>query len=196
MLHFLNIVYSWSTLMGAAGGFILQRLWRYAEAEYGNRHHPRPDGGKYYAGGVNTVWLAGLVGVLTVGYVLMSAEHARVASVEVANRVSDCQVEFQGALTMRAEIAAQDSDLGNQISDLRTQQDEAWALMMSRILNPPPDIAKLDVNDPRRLAWKTDVQYVWTDWSTKIRAKIVDLTNQRKDLADKRAAHPLPDIKC
>lgn len=196
MIHLLDQIYSWPCLIGAVLGLILQRLWRYAEAEYGNRHHPLPDGRKYYAAGLNMVWVAALVGFLTVGYVLLAATKAQSDTVALRDRLTSCQAEFQDALTLRANIAAQDSDLGNQISDLRVQQDDAMAQMMDRILNPPPDIAKLDVNNPRRLAWKTDVQIVWQDWTGKIRTHITGLTDQRKALAAQRAAHPIPELHC
>lgn len=196
MFHLLQLIYSWPFWIGAGGGLILQRLYRYIEAEYGNRHHPLPDGRKYYAAGLNMVWLAALVGFLTVGYVLMTATRAQVEATATKERITACQAEFQGALTLRADIAGQDADLSNQVSDLRTENDDAMAVMMDRILNPPPDIAKLEVNDPRRIAWKIDVELIWSDWTSKIRAQIADLTNQRKALAVQRQHHPLPAIKC
>lgn len=196
MFHALNMIYSWPFFTGALLGLVGQRLWRYAEAEYGNRHHPLPDGRKYYAGGLNMVWVASLVGFLTVGYVLFTASKAQSDTVALRDRLTSCQAEFQDVLTLRANITAQDADISNQVSDLRSQQDAALATMMDRILNPPPDIAKLDINDPRRLSWKTDVQYVWSDWTYKLRGQITDLTNQRKALAAQRTAHPVPELKC
>lgn len=196
MLHALNILYSWSTILGGIGGLILQRFYCYVEAEYGNRHHPLPGGRRYYVRGLNLVMLSGLVATLTVGYVLVAATRAQYAADTTRDQLKSCQAEFQGALTLRADITSEDADLANQISDLRIRQDDALAQLMDRILNPPPEIAALDVNHPRRLAWKADAQYAWTEWTSKLRAQIADLTNQRRALAVQRQQHPLPTIKC
>lgn len=196
MLQFLEHIYSWPCAFGAIGGLAIQRLYRHMEAGYGNRHHPLPDGRKYRAAGINPVWIAGLVAALTVGYVLMSAERARVDSQTTALRVTACVLHIQDALSKRSDITGQDSELSNQVSDLRDQLDDAMATLMGRILNPPSDIAHLDPDDPRRVAWKQDAEYAYTDWAGKLRGRIATLTDKRAQLALDRAAHPIPPLDC
>lgn len=186
---FYNRQFGLGLLVGLVGMYFYQR-WRckHLDKKEPMVKHPPP--------GINRMVAAALITVAMLGYILLKAQQTQDITVATNERLKTCTIQFQQSLKYRSDITSQDTELSNQISDIRSQLDDALGTFLDRRLNPPPDIAKLDANDPRRVQWKDDITYVYAQWQRKLRDRIDQLVKERKVLLDARVAHPIPDIDC
>lgn len=194
--HILLFFYNWSFAVGAVVGLVGMRIYERQKAKRLDREDPLPGGCKHSISGYSRTWLAGLVTVATIGYVLLTAQSARDQTVALQLNQARCSEQFRDALKARADITNQDSDLSNRISDIRSDIDETTGNWINRLLNPPPEIALLSDEDPRKTSWKVDVTVVYFQRTKALREQIAKMADERKQLADWRQDHPLPDIKC
>lgn len=95
---------------------------------------------------------------------------------------ADCVREFNQVLRERSAVTSEN----DRISIYQRELVYQW---MHHLIFPPPDIAKLDINDPVRQQWAVQLT-VETD--KKFSASIAE---QRENEA-KRAANPLPPPTC
>lgn len=95
---------------------------------------------------------------------------------------ANCVREFQQVLRDRSTITS-DND---RISQDQRKLVYEW---IHNLVFPPPDIAKLDGNDPVREKWAINLT-LETD------KQFRDSLEQQQDNDDYRAAHPLPPPQC
>jgi hypothetical protein len=98
------------------------------------------------------------------------------------HRASQCITEFNRVLTVRSMISDQDQE----ISLLQRKLIYDW---MHQLIFPPPEVAKLEPNDPVRQQWAVGVT-IDTD-----RQFARSLTRQSNNEME-RAKNPLPTATC
>ncbi|AGU92036.1 hypothetical protein BANE1_18 [Mycobacterium phage Bane1] len=196
MTPVLELIYSFPFVTGLLVGIAAQRVYAHAMCRYENTRHPLPGGRKHHVAGINRMWLAGLVLLATLGYVLLQTGQTEAKYRGLARDVAHCQTEFNAALRARSNITAENDELSVKQRDLLTQLDEAAGVLVNRQLNPPSAIAALPMDDPRRLAWNEDVTRVYYERTQKLREQIGELRRQQNDLLEDRRRHPLPEPTC
>ncbi|AGU91937.1 hypothetical protein ADAWI_15 [Mycobacterium phage Adawi] len=196
MTAVLELIYSFPFVSGLLVGIAAQRVYAHAMCRYENVHHPLPGGRRHHVVGINRMWLAGLVLVATLGYVLLQTGQTEAKYRGLARDVAQCQTEFNAALKARSQITADNDRLSVKQRDLLTEMGDAASTLVDRQLNPPDAIAGLEINDPRRLAWNEDVTRVYFQRVTKLRAEIAQVHDEQVKLQEDRAKHPLPEPTC
>ncbi|AKF14280.1 hypothetical protein SEA_VINCENZO_18 [Mycobacterium phage Vincenzo] len=196
MTAVLELVYSFPFATGLVVGVVGQRAYAHGVAKYQDVHHPLPSGRHRKVPGISRVWVAGLVLLATLGYVLLQTGQTEAKYRGLARSMYDCQREFNQALKARSQITTENDRISTQQRDLFTALDEAAGTLVDRQLNPPADIAALPMDSPRRLAWNEDVARVYYQRTSKLRGQIADLRAEQTRLQHERAAHPLPEPTC
>ena len=196
MTPVLELIYSFPFMTGLLVGIAAQRVYAHAVCRYENTHHPLPAGRRRYVPGINRMWLAGLVLLATLGYVLLQTGQTEAKYRDLARDVANCQREFNQALKARSAITAENDRLSVKQRDLLTEMGDAASTLVDRQLNPPEAIAGLEINDPRRLAWNEDVTRVYFQRVTKLRDEIAKVHEEQVKLQEDRARHPLPEPTC
>ena len=193
MLHFLGIIYNWSTVLGAITGITLQRLECRAKAKWADKHHPLPYGEKHPIPGISRTWVTGLIFALSVGYVLYSAEKSRDYSVRLNNEVVRCWIENYNIAKKRAEINDKDARLANELSSYRDDLEQARTDYTRALVAAPPSIS----NDPdKRAQYLFDITQSYAMQQANIMVKIKDVEGRRHQLDKDREQNPLPEVTC
>ncbi|ABD58134.1 hypothetical protein PBI_COOPER_17 [Mycobacterium phage Cooper] len=196
MTPVLELIYSFPFVTGLLVGIAAQRVYAHAMCRYENAHHPLPGGRRHRVVGINRMWLAGLVLVATLGYVLLQTGQTEAKYRGLARDVAKCQTEFNTALKVRSQITAENDALSVKQRDLLTELADAASVLVDRQLNPPDAIAALEIDDPRRLAWNEDVTRVYFQRVTKLREEINKVHDEQTQLQKDRAKNPLPEPTC
>lgn len=196
MIHALSVIYSLPFVVGALIGILGQRLYCLSRARWLDRQHPLSDGRQHDPGGLNRVWLAGLVTAIVFGYVLLQTEQTHLDTVALSDKTRACQIEFNKALKDRAAITSKNDELSVRQRELLSQLNDASGTWINRLLNPPEDIARLDMNNPRRVAWNVDVTRTYYEWATKLRAETVAIRKEQTQVLAQRNANPYPEPTC
>ena len=196
MTPVLELIYSFPFITGLLVGITAQRAYVHAMCRYENTHHPLPGGRKHHVAGINRMWLAGLVLLATLGYVLLQTGQTEAKYRGLARDVARCQTEFNTALKARSQITAENDALSVKQRDLLTDLADAASTLVNRQLNPPEAIAALSIDDPRRLAWNEDVTRVYFQHTTKVREQMTKLHDEQARLQEDRRQHPLPEPTC
>lgn len=197
ILGILERIYSWPFLVGVILGFIGDGYYRRMVAMWEDNHHPLPGGRKHTVAGISRMWLATLLTVGTMGYVLLLAERTHENQVALGKSTAKCQEEFNEAVEAQIKIHDQDLVLARQQRDLMTQLNDRHDQWVSEVIQPPvPDIAKLAINDDRREIWSVAVTNLYIEDSQRIRQKLDTNSKDQDKLANDRAAHPLPKMTC
>ncbi|ACF05018.1 hypothetical protein Nigel_15 [Mycobacterium phage Nigel] len=196
MTPVLELIYSFPFVTGLLVGIAAQRVYAHAMCRYENAHHPLPGGRQHHVQGINRMWLAGLVLLATLGYVLLQTGQTEAKYRGLARDVAQCQTEFNAALKARSAIASENDEISFKQRGILAQLDEAAGVLVNRQLNPPSAIAALPTNDPRRLAWNEDVTRVYYERTQGLRDDIAELRKREAQLQDERRKHPLPEPTC
>lgn len=196
MIHILELVYSLPFFLGLIIGICGQRCYVHARVYWLNKTRPRGDGNPHKASGISRVWAAGLVTAAVLGYVLLQSEQTHQETVGLAKDTQRCQAEFNTALRTRFLIGEQNDKLSREQRALFAEIDEVTGVWINRLINPPPQIAALAINDPRRQAWDLDVTRVYFERTTKIREQVAAVAAQQDGLVQERRDHPLPEPTC
>lgn len=180
MTSALELLYSWPFALGALAGIALDRLYKCWRAHWLNMHKPLPDGQKYHAGGYHLVYVAAVVAVAVLGYVLLTVNRTEQHYEHLAGELAACQT-----------INAQNDDLSIRMRALFLERNEAETQWLNRVVAPDnPEIAALDPQDPRRKDWVTDATIVYNERADRINAQIRAISEQQIDLAEQRNANP------
>lgn len=199
-------LFSWGFAVGVVVGFALNRTYHYLRVCWLEKRQPLPDGrhrSRLKAVQVDPRAFAAVVMIAVVGWSIFKTqananeaaritEDARVFAAETR----ECQRQFNEALTVRARITSEDGELSNQLSDLRSDIDEATGTWINRLLNPPAEIAALPINDARRQAWNFDVTTVYFQRTDKLRAQVRAVIAERKQKQRERERTGLPAPTC
>lgn len=195
-MNILSTIYSMAFLIGAVAGAVLMRCAQYGQCKWLDQHHPLPDGRKRRPPVINRSWVGGLMAVGTLGYVLLQVGQTESRYEGLADRLDSCQVGLTDAINARADITSQNDALSVRQRDLLTELDDASGIWINRLINPPADIAALDLRDPRRASWSFDVTRVYYERASKLRAEIATLRAEATRLTEERSAHPLRPPSC
>lgn len=196
MTPVLELIYSFPFATGLLVGVAAQRVYSHAVVKYQDAHHPLPSGRRRYVPGISRVWLAGLLLLATLGYVLLQTGQTEAKYRGLARNMYDCQREFNQALKDRSRTTTENDRISMEQRDLFTALDDAAGTLVNRQLNPPPEIAALPMDSARRLAWNEDVARVYYERTMKVRGQIAALRDEQTRLQQERAAHPLPEPTC
>ena len=196
MTPVLELIYSFPFITGLLVGITAQRVYAHVMCRYANVHHPLPGGKRRRVPGISRTWVAGLVLLATLGYVLLQTGQTEAKYRGLARDVANCQREFNQALKARSAITAENDRLSVKQRDLLTALDDASGVWVGRLLNPPDSIAALSPDDPRRQAWNEDVTRVYYQRATELRTEIADVRKEQTRLQDERNQHPLPEPTC
>lgn len=196
MTPVLELIYSFPFITGLLVGITAQRVYAHVMCRYANVHHPLPGGKRCRVPGISRTWVAGLVLLATLGYVLLQTGQTEAKYRGLARDVANCQREFNQALKARSAITAENDEISFKQRDLLTKLDEAAGVLVNRQLNPPSSIAALPMDDPRRLAWNEDVTRVYYQRATELRKRVAEIREEQTRLQDERNQHPLPEPTC
>jgi hypothetical protein len=183
MTHFLNLFYNWSFAVGGALGLLGMRIYCRV-----NDHRNGCERTK-----ISRIWVAALVSLAVLGYVLLTAQRAADRTLAIAQAQKNCQNDLNNVVKKRSTFTERANNLAQKRSDLLDALDAASAHWLASLLSPSdPEIAKLDLNDPRRQDYGYIVTQVYFDDSNKIRVQIVDAKHQQQVLDKELLANPIP----
>ena len=191
----LHTIYSAEFFVGAVSGAAMMKLYQWHHCRHLDKVAPLP-GGRRHVPGVNIPVLGVVLSVLALGYVLFQTQETEERYKGLADRVSSCQAVFQSNIAARSAITAENDRVSILQRDKLSALDALTGQWIDRLLNPPPNIAGLAINDPRRLVWNEDVTRFYYEQTTALRADIENLRIEQDRLAAERAAHPIPDPSC
>ncbi len=120
---------------------------------------------------INKMWAGWVVVTLAVAFVGVKTQ-----------QTWDCQSQFAAVLKTRSELSAQDNKLDG-------IERDALQTLVSQALSPPPDIAPLPPDDPKRQAWGREITLDYFN-------TVQDARNQRDANQKEREQHPLPEPSC
>lgn len=127
---------------------------------------------------------------------LHRAEAVAADAVTIANNQRECFRQFTEALSNRAVINAQDTELRQKYDELSADQRDALAAWLKELLEPPADMAALDSDDPVRADWAAAVTRKYLAQIETAQAQQRVLAARAEELANERAAHPYPEPTC
>src|ERR1700749_2830860 len=88
--HLLTQIYSLQFFCGAAIGIAGQRLYCRQKREWLDRHYPLPDGSKRAVEHLSRIWIAAAAAVLSLGYVLLTAQQTHDQTIALTKDVAKC----------------------------------------------------------------------------------------------------------
>jgi hypothetical protein len=196
MIHILSYVYSLPFFIGAVCGLTLQRLYCKQKRVWLDRHHPLPDGGKRAAEHLSRVWIAAVAAVLSLGYVLLTAQATHDETIALTRKVAQCWQQSYLATRAQIKLNAENDIISREQQGLQRDYDRASSEWLKSIVNPPGDLGSKPSNDPERQAWGLEVTAQYQAKLNELGSKSDDLVNQRNALDGERAKHPLPEVTC
>lgn len=196
MNDLLGMIYSIPFAVGLIIGLVAQRLVVWWRCCWLNKNRPRDNGRPHTVPSLSRVWCAGAVAVGVLGYILLQVGQTEGRYEHLAASVAACNRELIAAQKARSDLAAENDRLSREQRALLAESDEASNAWINRIVNPPPDIVGLELNDPRRQQWSLDVTRVYFERAGKINEKIYAIAVEQQKLDLTRAAHPLPEPTC
>lgn len=196
MTDALGIVFSLPFLIGMLVGVVAQRGYCWAVAKYQDHTNPLPRGQRHRPAAINRVWLAGIVTFVVFGYILVQVNQTEEKYRTLARDVAACQREFNEALSKRSAISTENDRLSIEQRELLAEVDTAEAGWINQLINPPSDIAALELDDPRRQAWNIDVTRVYVERTQQLNEQVSRIATRQRELDRERADNPLPTPTC
>lgn len=196
MMSVLQTIYSVPFWFGAGAGIILWILYCRAKARYEDRRHPLPDGRRHYPNTISKVWVAGLAAVLSIGYVLLTAQNTQDQTIRLTKQVAKCWQESYQATRAQIRINTENDVISRRQMDLQREYDRDTSEFWKNLVAPPGDLAREDVNSPARQAWGLRLSIKYQAEIDRLGTQFDDLVNQRAALDVERKQHPLPETTC
>lgn len=190
MIHVLETVYSLPFFIGAVCGEALRRLYCYQRARWENNEDYD------YLGHISRVWLAGLAAILSMGYILLTAQKTQDQTIALTRDVARCWQESYQAAKAQIEINSENDGITRQQQQLQRDYDRATSEFWKDLINPPGDLANAPVNSPERQTYGLQLSARYQADINRMGAKFDDLVNQRSALDIKRANNKLPEVTC
>lgn len=194
MIHILQIVYSLPYLIGAVSGALLWKLYCKQKARWEDRYDP--DGAPHYANHVSRVWVAGVIAVGGLGYVLLTAQTTQNRTLQLTDNVARCWRESYQSTKAQIDINRQNDLISRQQQGLQRDYDRATSDWLKDLVNPPGDLMNQSTNSPARQVWGLQRTAQYQTVLNDLGAKSDDLVKQRAQLDAERAQHPLPEATC
>lgn len=196
MIHILQVVYSLPFLVGAIAGSVLWKLYCRQKARVLDRRYPLPDGARHYAAHMSRVWVAGLIAVGGLGYVLLTAQTTQDQTLRLTHNVARCWKESYDAAKAQIEINGENDGISRKQQNLQRDYDRATSEWLKALVNPPGDLADESTNSPARQAYGLQLTAQYQAAINRMGAQFDALVNERAALDAKRQAHPLPETSC
>lgn len=173
--------------IGLLLGFWGRHFCLLGRARWLDKHHP--DEAPHRRPGINRTWVSSLLALMVVGWsiyqIQVTSQHTNATTDRtnnLSNEVRACQKEFNLALKERSRIQVESDELA-------ARDRAALRKWLATLLQPPPDIAKLNPSDPIRQAWGIGVTEQYQQWASAIE-------EQRQKNEKKRQDNPLPEPTC
>lgn len=203
MLPVLTTIYSLPFLIGSMMGFVLHRLYCYQKVRWQDRNHPLPEGEHRRISRISRIWIAGLVLVMTLGYVLLTVAKTEQHTAQNEQHTAQLNEDVKRCWA-ESYLQAKAQILLNQQNDLVTRAlqavqrdyDRATSDWLKDLVNPPGDLANQDTQSPSRKAWGLQRTAIYQAKLNDLGKQVDDLNNQRVRLDQERAAHPLTEPLC
>ncbi len=197
MIEALNtIVFSMPFLVGMVAGVVAQRGYCWLVAWYQDRTHPLPEGKHRQPAPISRVWLAGIATFLVFGYILVQVNQTEESYRQLGRDVAACQKAYNEVLSKRSAISQENDQLSIEQRELLARVDTAESVWIGQLINPPADIAELELDDPRRQSWNLDVTRVYVQRAERLNAMVEEITERQRELDAQRSANPLPAPTC
>lgn len=188
-------LFSWPFVIGLVAGFLIDRAYRYALAVLAGR------GDRWSAITIDGRWLAGVIAFGVAGWSIYQtqananeAQRITNEATAFAQRTQDCQAALISAIIGSRRITADNDRLSIGERELLADQQRVQTEWLGRLLNPPPEVADLDINDPVRKRYNIDITRGFLARSEEIRQRI-DVIADEQRTTDKHRP-PLPDPNC
>jgi hypothetical protein len=194
--YVLNTIYSWPFFTGAIIGSVLWRIYCRQKALYLDIHDPLPNNAKHKVAQLNRLWVAGLALVLSLGYILLSAEKTHDQTVLLSQNVARCWAESYAQAKAQIDINAQNDGISRQQQQLQRQFDIDTSNWLKDLVVPPGDLADQSSDSPARKQYGLQRTAVYQEEIDELGKQFDNLVNQRKVLDEQRAMHPLPEPRC
>lgn len=127
---------------------------------------------------VSLIWIMAAATVLTMGYSLNETRNNRVR----AESLTACQLQFQATMADLIAIGKEDRAL----TERKETADGKW---LTSVLSPPPVIAAMAINDPRRREYGIKVSQEWS-------SELAAVQHGREANEIERSQKKLPPIDC
>jgi hypothetical protein len=176
--------------------FALQRVYWHQQRNWLDQHHPLPNGERHDGRHISRIWIAGLAAVLSLGYVLLTAQKTQDQTIALTRSVARCWQESYESTRTQIRINRENDLISRQQQGLQRDYDRATADWLKALVNPPGDLANQPTNSPARQAWGLDITGQYQAQLNALGAKSDQLVNQRNELDVERAQHPLPEATC
>ncbi|MBV9871733.1 MAG: hypothetical protein JO214_14025 [Frankiaceae bacterium] len=196
MNSFLDTIWSASFGIGFVVGIILQRIYAHTRCHWLNGHRPKSNGSRHKVSPVGRVWVGGLIAVLALTYVVVQADQTHRDTVALAQETRRCQQDLVTNIKRNREITTQNDDLSAEQRALLAKSLDAGSEWVNQLIVLPPDLAKLDRNDPRVQQYGIDVTRAYYDRIGKYRKRIAEINAEQDRLAEQRAQNPLSSPRC
>lgn len=194
IMSVLQTIYSSPFWFGAVAGIILWNVYSRAKVRYADRHDP--ENGPHYPSSISKVWIAGLAAVLSIGYVLLTAQNTQDQTIRLTKQVAKCWQESYQATRAQIRINTENDVISREQQALQRLFDRASSDWLKQLVSPPGDLANQDTNSPARKAWGLQVTAEYQDKLNDLGAQSDELVNRRTQLDVERKQHPLPETTC
>jgi hypothetical protein len=194
LLH--TYVYSWPPAIGSMVTLLLWNVYCRHKARWLDIHRPLTNGQKHYVAHMNKVWVAGIMGVLVFGYVLLTAQQAQDQAIGVAKDAARCWSEAYKSTKAQIELNAQNDRISREQQNLQREYDRDTSDWLKDLVVPPGGLALQDTNSPARQAYGLQRTAQYQAQIDDLGRQFDDWVTQRKTLDNERTQHPLPETTC
>lgn len=194
MMSILQLVYSLPFFVGAVAGSLFWKLYCRQKARWEDRNYP--GGAPHDAAHISRVWIAGLVAVGGLGYVLLTAQTTQNQTLRLTHDVARCWQESYQSAAAQINLNAQNDNISRQQQRLQRDYDRATSEWLKALVNPPGALADQPSTSPARQAYGLQLTAQYQDVINRQGTEFDYWVDQRTLLDKKRAANPLPEATC
>jgi hypothetical protein len=134
--------------------------------------------------------------VLVLGYILLTAQEAQTQAVAVAKDAARCWSEAYKSTKAQIDLNAENDKITRQQQSLQRDYDRDTSNWLKDLVAPPGDLAVQDTNSPARQLYGLQRSAEYQAQIDDLGRQFDDLVNQRVQLDQRRAQHPLPETTC
>jgi predicted membrane protein len=168
-----------SSILAFFLGVFVTLIFYFAKDKLADKTDPRHIPHRHAIRSSVFVWAIVALGIVYVG---TESQRAHNATLQLSKDTLNCERQFNAAITER-DMYTQELD------DSATQERNALSGWLISLLKPPPNIAKLDYNDPVRQQFGIDATNAYL-------GQLADIERERDTAKAKLNATPLPAMTC
>lgn len=196
MIHILETVYSMPFFIGSVLGAVFWKLYCQQKARWLDRHNELPDGAHHYPSHVSRVWIAALAAILSLGYILLTAQKTQDQTVQLTNNVARCWQEAYQSTRAQIKLNADNDLITRKQQQLQRQFDIETSNWLKDLVNPPGGLANQPANSPDRQVYGLQRTATYQGVLDDLGRQFDDQVHQRTVLDDERRQHPIPEVTC